>query len=196
VSRRRFISRLPRILLASVIAAVGFVGAAPSQASPNEAELKAAFVYNFLKFVDWPTYALGAPNAPLSVAIAGDGEAADAAFRFLDGKQVGNHAIAVRRVKVGDPLEGIHAVFFAESDTAKVQRALATMNAAAILTIGDDQLFAARGGMIAVFVEERKIRFEVNAGATGAKGLRVSSRLLALAKTVHAAAAGGKGDRP
>jgi hypothetical protein len=81
------------------------------------------------------------------------------------------------------------------TDKDKAHRTLATKSSAAVLTIGDDDQFAARGGIIGLYVEDRRVRFEVNAGAADATGLRVSSRLLALARLVRSSA-DGQGPRP
>ena len=166
-----------------------------AQSASNEAEVKAAFVYNFLKFVDWPPHALTRSDQPLSIAIVGEGPVADAVENLLEGKNVGMHPLVVVRVKAGDELAGVHAVFVTGADKERTYRTLATKGSAAILTIGDDDQFAARGGIIGLYVEDRRVRFEVNTGAADATGLRVSSRLLALARLVRSSA-NGQGARP
>ena len=166
-----------------------------AQGASNEADVKAAFVYNFLKFVDWPPHALARSDQPLSIAIVGEGPVADAVESLLEGKKVGTHALVVVRVKAGDPLADVHAVFVTGADKDKAHRTLATRGSAAILTIGDDDQFAARGGIIGLYVEDRRVRFEVNTAAADATGLRVSSRLLALARLVRSSA-NGQGARP
>lgn len=166
-----------------------------AQGASNEADVKAAFVYNFLKFVDWPSHALARPDQPLSIAIVGEGPVADAVESLLEGKKVGTHSLVVVRIKAGEPLADVHAVFLTGTDKDKAHRTLATKGSAAVLTIGDDEHFAARGGMIGLYVEDRRVRFEVNTGAADATGLRVSSRLLALARLVRSSA-DGQGPRP
>lgn len=155
--------------------------------------MKAAFVFNFLKFVDWPTQALTRPDESLTIAIVGEGAVADAAAKFLQGKRVGSHPLAVRRMKVGEPLSSIHAVFVTGAEAHQPHPILTTAGNASVLTIGDDEHFAARGGVIAVFVHDRKVRFEVNTDAADARALRVSSRLLSLARLVRAGASGKEG---
>ena len=166
-----------------------------AQSASNEAEVKAAFVYNFLKFVDWPPASLPRADQPLTVAIIGEGRVADAAASLLEGKKVSVHPLAVIRVKPGDPLSDVHAVFITGADHKEAQRTLASMAAAPVLTISDDAHFASRGGMIGLYVEDRRVRFEVNTDAADARGLRVSSRLLALARLVRSGA-NAVGPRP
>ena len=166
-----------------------------AQGASNEADVKAAFVYNFLKFVDWPPHALALSDQPLSIAIVGEGPVADAVESLLEGKKVGTHSLVVVRIKAGEPLADVHAVFVTGAHADKAHRTLATKGSAALLTIGDDDQFAARGGIIGLYVEDRRVRFEVNTGAADATGLRVSSRLLALARLVRSSA-NGQGARP
>ena len=166
-----------------------------AQGASNEAEVKAAFVYNFLKFVDWPAHALPKPDQPFSIAIVGEGSVADAVENLLQGKKISVYPLAVVRVKAGEPLSDVHAVFVTGADPEKARRTLATRGSAAVLTIGDDDQFAARGGIIGLYVEDRRVRFEVNTDAADARGLRVSSRLLALARLVRSSA-NGQGARP
>ena len=181
---------MSRLLLAWLFAAGGLVDRAFAQSASNEAEVKAAFVYNFLKFVDWPAHAVPKPEQPLSIAIVGEGSVADAVADLLGGKRVGEHPLIVMRVGAGDSLPDVHAVFVTATDREKALRTLATRASAAVLTIGDAHEFASRGGMIGLYLEDRRVRFEVNTDATDAKGLRVSSRLLALARLVRSSSNG------
>ena len=176
-------------------ALAGFVECAVAQPASNEAEVKAAFIYNFLKFVDWPPSSVPRADRPLTVAIVGDGPVAEATAKLLQGKRVSVHPVLVVRVEPGEPLSEVHAVFITGADQKEAHRTLASMASTAVLTISDDPHFASRGGMIGLYVEDRRVRFEVNTDATDASGLRVSSRLLALARLVRSSAA-GEGARP
>lgn len=190
----RVLRALGRLLVCAVAGACLTTRGA-AQGSSNEAEVKAAFVYNFLKFVDWPPHALARSDQPISIAIVGEGAVADAVESLLEGKNVGMHPLVVVRVKAGDPLPDVHAVFVTGADKDKAHRTLGNKGTAAILTIGDDDQFATRGGIIGLYVEDRRVRFEVNTGAADATGLRVSSRLLALARLVRSSA-NAQGARP
>ncbi len=182
-------------LLIVCAALCGVVESAFAQAASNEAEVKAAFVYNFLKFVDWPPASIPRADRPFTVAIVGEGPVADATASLLTGKRVSLHTLAVVRVKPGEPLADVHAVFITGADHKAAERTLASMAGAPVLTISDDAHFASRGGMIGLYVEDRRVRFEVNTDAADARGLRVSSRLLALARLVRSGA-NGQGARP
>lgn len=193
VSRRRSASRIANV--AFVLTALVAGARLQAQTSPDAAQIKAAFVYNFLKFVDWPAEAFHSPQDPFVVAIVGDGDTADATERFLGAKQVGARPIIVRRLKWDQSLTGVHAVFIAERDTKRLRHVLETAATASALTIGEGEDFAEHGGVIGLVIDDRKVRFDIDTDAAQAAGLRVSSKLLALTRVVHSSA-GRAGARP
>lgn len=185
-------TRAPRacgLLMTCAAALAGVVECAVAQPASNEADVKAAFVYNFLRFVDWPLSSVPRADRPLTIAIVGDGPVAEATAKLLQGRRVSVHPLLVVRVKPGEPFSEVHAVFITGADQKEAHRTLASMASAPVLTISDDAHFASRGGMIGLYVEAHRVRFEVNTDATNASGLRVSSRLLALARLVPSTAA-------
>ena len=180
MSRRRCTTRTV-LLLATLL-----LGArVEAQTAVDEAQVKAAFVYNFLKFVEWPADTLRGPQDAFVVLIIGDGATAEATERFLDAKLIGERPLLVRRIKWDQSLDGVEAVFVAERDEKKRRRVLDAASAAGALTIGEGEEFATRGGVIALLIENRKVRFDIDTVAANAAGLRVSSKLLALTRVVH-----------
>jgi len=167
---------------------LGFGAHANAQAPAGEAQIKAAFVYNFLKFVDWPADTFHNAQEAFVVAIVGEGDTADAAERFLEEKQLGARPIVVRRVKWDQPLAGVHAVLVTEHDGKRLRRVLDAATAASALSIGEGEDFALHGGVIGLLVDEHKVRFDIDTDAAQAAGLRVSSKLLALTRVVHSSA--------
>jgi hypothetical protein len=182
VSRRRCISKA--LLLAALAAFLPGVRAS-AQTPGEESVVKAAFGFNFLKFVEWPPEAFTGPAEPLVVAIVGGGGTADATERFLADKQVGGRPVVVRRVSWDAPLSGVHAAYVSETDRKKLARVLESAAAAGALSIGEGAEFASRGGVIALLIEERRVRFDIDMAAADASGLRISSKLLALTRVVH-----------
>jgi hypothetical protein len=173
--------------LLCVLLAVGC--RAGAQAPVDEAQIKAAFVYNFLKFVDWPETASTRADDPLVMAIIGEGPTADAVVAFLTTKRVGDRAIVIRHLTWDQPLAGVHAAFVSEGDSKRLRRVFDAAGVAAVLSIGEGHDFAARGGVIALVVEQRKVRFDIDTDAADTARLRISSKLLALGRVVHS----GKG---
>jgi hypothetical protein len=169
------------LLLATLLAGNRVVAQPPVA----EAQIKAAFVYNFLKFVEWPATAFNDPQHPFVVAIIGDGATADATEQFLASKQIGARLLVTRRLGWEDSLIGVHALFVAEPDPKKQRHIFAAAAEASVLSIGEGADFAVRGGVIGLLVENRKVRFDIDVDAAQAAGLLISSKLLALTRSVH-----------
>lgn len=166
-----------------------FVGTrAGAQAPADEAQIKAAFVFNFLKFVDWPVDSFHGQQDPFIIAIVGEGDTADATERFLTAKQIGTRPIVVRRIKWDQSLAGVHAVFVADHDAKRLRHVFEAAAAGSVLSIGEGEDFAAHGGVIGLLIDDRKVRFDIDTDAAQAAGLKVSSKLLALTRIVHSAA--------
>jgi hypothetical protein len=180
VSRRRCISSTLLLL-----ATLGVGACAGAQAVADEAQIKAAFVYNFLKFVEWPAGAFAGPYSPVIVAIIGDGPTADATAHFLALQRLDERQIVVRRVKEDQSLVGVHAAFVTEHDPWKLSQVLDSAASAGVLSIGEGEEFAAHGGVIALLVESRRVRFDIDLDAARAAGLQISSQLLALTRIVY-----------
>lgn len=177
-----------RLLLRA--ASAGFVlahfclpAARPQQPALSEAHVKAAFVYNFAKFVEWPAQALPA-DAPVVVGVAGDLDLAAVVRETLRNKSVQGHGFEVRYFPPNENLSLCHILFVASHEKLHVQRILHVAQDAPTLTIGEIRGFSDWGGIIELVLEDNKFRFEINAGAARRGGLRVSSRLLRLARTV------------
>jgi YfiR/HmsC-like len=180
VSERRF--TIKRLL---VLAALLFGVRVEAQSPMDESQVKAMFVYNFLKFVEWPVNTAVGAREPFVVVIIGEGATADATERFLESKTIGERPVAVRRARWDQSLEGVRAAFVVERDTRRLQRVIDAASAAGVLTIGEGENFATHGGVIGLLVEDRKVRFDVDTTAAQHAGLRVSSKLLALTRVVR-----------
>ena len=180
MSEPRSITR--RLLLLAAL----LVGArAQAQTPGDEAQVKAMFVYNFLKFVEWPVATSAGAREPFVVVIIGAGATADATERFLESKAIGTRPLVVRRYRWDQSLAGVHAAFVIEQDEKKLRRVLDAAASARVLTIGEGENFTTRGGVIGLLVIDRKVRFDVDTSAAQVAGLRVSSKLLALTRTVR-----------
>jgi len=182
VSGRR--STIKRTL---VFAALLLGARVDAQAPMDESQVKAMFVYNFLKFVEWPVDTSLRVKDPFVVVIIGEGATADATERFLESKAIGARPLVVRRTQWDQSLAGVRAAFVLEQDPKRLRRILDAAAAAGALTIGEGESFTTRGGVIGLLVEDRKVRFDVDTSAAQLAGLRVSSKLLALTRTVRSA---------
>ena len=166
-------------------------GQAPAGPATLEYEVKAAFVYNFAKFVDWPAAAFSDPAAPLTVCVLG----ADPFGAILDetvkGEQLERHPLAVARYRDAPPPGACHLLFVSASEERRYAALLAAVDGRRTLTVGDTISFLDAGGYLAFFLDNGRVRFAVNSELAGSSGLKVSSKLLRVAMPHEPARAEG-----
>ena len=179
--QRSIIKRL--VIIATLLFGVG----AEAQTAMDESQVKAMFVYNFLKFVEWPADSALGDRDPFVVIIIGEGPTADATERVLESRAIGDRPVFVRRIRWDQSLKGVRAAFVVERDEKRLRHVLDAAAAAGVLTIGEGEGFATRGGVIGLLVQDRKVRFDVDTTAAHRARLRISSKLLALTRTVRSA---------
>jgi hypothetical protein len=153
----------------------------PAQAV-GEYEVKAAFLFNFTRFVDWPP---SSGSSPFCIGIAGDDPFGDALEEVVKGRFAGGHAIVVKHIKPGEESAACEIVFVSGADARKMRAALGRLQHAAVLTVGEGPDFCHSGGVIAFQVEENKVRLEINPEAAQRARLQISSKLLSLATLVR-----------
>lgn len=170
------------------IAALGVVPSLVSAQTPTEYEVKAAFLFNFIKFVEWPVEAFAdvANDAvPVTIGVSGENPFGNALDEAVRGKMVAGHRILVKRVRSTDDLARLHVLFLSDSDRERVGQFLQRIGDKSVLTISDIEQFCQSGGVIAFLTEHGKVRFEINLTAAERHRLKISSRLLTLATKVH-----------
>jgi hypothetical protein len=156
--------------------------AAAERAQPSEYEVKAAFLLNFVKFVTWPHSEPNERHEPVSICIAGENPFGETLDLILRGESVDGRRITA--VKLDGRRPSSCSVLF----VAKSEREPAKLLAEAgvrVLTVGEEQSFLDQGGMIAFVVENRRVRFDINQRAVAKTSLRISSRMLAVARVVR-----------
>lgn len=147
---------------------------------PGEYQIKAAFIYNFAKFTEWPAEAFAGENAPLTVCIIGKNPFASA-LDFLGSKTVGNRKLVVLNVSRPEELKDCHILYIAASEKPRLAQILASVTVPGVLTISDIKNFSQAGGMISLVTQEDKVRFRINLKSAQRARLRLSSQLLKLA---------------
>lgn len=173
--------------LALALAACGLLATAMQSEgqAASESQLKAAFLYNFVKFVEWPPQSFADGDTPLVIGVMGDERVADALDQICKGRNVGGRKLVCRRLSRDGNLEGCHILFMATAERRHVAGILARLGDSSVLTVGDAEGFVSNGGMIGFVMQKSKIAFEVNAGVAKKKRLKISSQLLKLAKDVR-----------
>lgn len=158
----------------------------------SEYQVKAAFLYNFIKFIEWPDKAFSAPVDPIVVGVLGEDPFGAMLDETLAGKSVQGHSFKVARFSKLGAVEGCHVLFVADSDPGRVTAIVAREGRSPVLTVGELPGFVDLGGMIGFDVEARRVRFDVNLQALRAAGLKPSSQLLKVARTVRNESAPGE----
>ena len=151
---------------------------------PGEAEVKAAFVFNFIKFVEWPSSAFQSPEDPILLTILGN-DPIGAALASLDGKKVSGRRVVVRKVLSISGLERCHVLFVGASEKAALSTVLRAVQRWSVLTVADFEGFPGRGGTIGFVRQDDRVGFEINEGAARKVGLNVNAKLLYLGKTAR-----------
>jgi len=160
-------------------------GRPPAANTPLEYEVKAAFLFRFAQFVEWPSEAFKGASEPFTYCTIGDDPFHGALERTLSGKTLGERALRVEHLSGTGKIGECQVLFVGgPGDKKHVEEALASAGKLPILTVGEAEQFAEDGGAIGFCTEDNKIRFEVNLDAAGKAGLKISAKLLALAKTV------------
>ena len=163
----------------------GLLLAAELQAGEfDEYAVKAAYLYNFAKFVEWPAGAFADPAAALTICIAGDNPFGDA-LGTLSGKMVESHPVTVRHIPAATGLDQCHIVFIGRAEQGRIKPLLAKLARLPVLTVSDSGDFAQGGGMIGLIEAEQRIRFNINLAAARQANLKLSSQLLKLATIVE-----------
>jgi hypothetical protein len=167
-----------------LLAALALLFSRPALAEPTEQEIKAALIFNITRFVEWPATSFRAPGAPLVVAILGQDEVSDVLEPMLHHKTVGGHPLEVRWVQNAADARGCQLLYVAASEERRVASILHDVRGQATLTVAGIDHFADQGGHINLVVEDQRVRVLVNPTSAGASHLKISAKLLSLARIV------------
>jgi hypothetical protein len=174
-----------RWTIALVLAALSPAGAQ----SATEYEIKAAFLYRFASFVEWPPEE---SEAPVTICIAGDNPFGGALERVLHGKTLNGREFIVRALNGGGPPGDCRILFVSQSERKRLKPVLERYHGRRVLTVGDVPGFCETGGVVNFEVVNDRVQFEINPDAAGRAGLQLSSRLLSLARIVRDPGAPGR----
>lgn len=157
-----------------------------SQAAPAQRSeaLRVAYLYNFLKFVEWPAGSHATADSALRICASGEDDPVLGAIMVLQGREVGGRRLEVSVIPVGNSVQGCHVLYVATQRARDVSRLLELTSGQAILTVSDSEGFIRRGGMIGLVFLEGRLQFDVNLQAAQQVQLRLSSHLLRLARSV------------
>lgn len=154
-----------------------------AQASPSEYSLKAAFIFNFAKFVEWPESAFRL-KGEFCIATLGR-TPLDRELAALSGKSINGRSIVFRQLNTPEETAQCQVLFISRSELAKVERVLDLLKDLPVLTVADREDFCRKGGMLALEKEETRLVFDVNYRETQRAKLKVHSQLLRLARKIY-----------
>ncbi len=154
----------------------------------SESQAKATCLFNFLKFVEWPEDAFPDPLAPIVIGIVGSNPFGNVLSHVVGGKTVQGRALVIRTYRAGEDMRGSHILYISASEEKRLPQILSSLRGSSVLTVADMDRFLAAGGMIRLLTEGKQVRFTIDVNATGHARLKLSSKLLSVAR-----AAGGKG---
>ena len=175
---------LTYLVLALAFVALGNAPASRAEvAQLSENQVKAAYLFNFAKFVEWPASAFSGPAAPLVIGIIGKGPYSEA-HEALVGRTAKGRKVQVRQFTRIDEVGGCQILFIAGSERQHLKEILRALPASGVLTVSDIKHFCNSGGMIGLVVRGEKLQFEVNVGNAERAGLKLSSQMLKLALSV------------
>jgi hypothetical protein len=159
--------------------------AAQSPGSAAEYQIKAAYLYKFLAYIEWPPQAFERDRAPIAIGVLGSELLAGELAQVVAGREVNGHDIQVRRLRAGETASGLHVLFIGRSDSARVASIAAAVKGQPLLIVSESDDAFALGSAINFLVVDDKVRFDVALRPVEQAGLKVSSRLLAVARKVN-----------
>lgn len=175
--------RAPLALLFAALLLWAAAAGAQTASPGSETEVKAAFLYKFGDFVQWPPEAFSGATGPFVVGIVGADAIAGALERLVAQRSVQGHPVTVRRLRRGDSLAGVH-VLFARAEPAELRALLASAGGQPILAVTDSEGGLGAGSAINFVVEDERVRFDIALPAAERARLKISSRLLSVARRV------------
>jgi hypothetical protein len=149
-----------------------------------EYPVKAAFLVNFAKFAEWPADSLQGRASAVSICVLGDDPFGEVLEKTAAGRLVGGRPIVIERYRSVAEVQACHVLFIATSEWERLTQILESVAVQPVLTVAERDGFARQGGVIGLVVEDNLARFEVNLQAAQGKGLRLSSKLLGVARLV------------
>src|SRR6266498_3946449 len=169
--------------LVILLGAVFFAPQIQAQAF-KEYDLKATFLYHLAQFVDWPPKAFPTEETPLVIGILGTDPFGKVLDEIIQGEVIKNRKLTVERYRVVEEVKNCHILFISQSEAGHLDQIFSSLKARNILTVGDTEGFAQRGGIVRFRTENNKIRLRINIDAAKAANLTISSKLLRAAELV------------
>jgi hypothetical protein len=171
-------------ILWTLVFTVPALAYADADANPLAYQVKSAFLYNFTKFIEWPELQL-TTNGNLSICVVGEPEMYEVMRETIGRKLVNNHELQFKMIDHPGEANACQVLFLSFTDQRRLQDWLGAVSTAAVLTVSDSPGFIRGGGMIQFVIVDGKIRFDINQSAANRLKIKLSSKLLSLARNVN-----------
>ncbi|MEP6874235.1 MAG: YfiR family protein [Burkholderiales bacterium] len=172
------------LLTAMLVASVSTVCWGQVATTASESQVKAAFLYRFLGFVEWPAQAFERADSPLVIGVLGADALADELEAVVAERVVRGHPVEARKIRRGDSFAGLHVLFVGQAAGAAFPSLISASKGGALLAVTESEEALAQGSMINFVVVDNKVRFDVAPGPAELRNLKISSRLLTVARRV------------
>src|SRR5579871_5708171 len=185
-ARPRWLVRRTSLAYRAVLLAASLLlpGAYRSEAqTPTEYQVKAAYIFNFLKFVEWPGDAPDAGGKWI-VGVVGDSPVGEELTRLSEGKEVLGRSLQIKRLQGAESFRDCNILFISPSERKRWPSILSALRGSSVLTVADMEDFVGSGGMVQLLVEDTRVRMVIDVSATNRAKLKVSSKMLLLARVV------------
>lgn len=182
--RRRLAGAFRRSGLALILGLFPLFARPAEAATPEEFQVKAIFLYNFVQFVDWPPGSFATPESPIVIGVLGQDPFGGFLDELVRGERVKGRPLVVERYRWPGEIDECHVLFISGSEGSRIEQIAAALRGRPILTVGDWESFARHGGMIHFVLENKRVRLRINLDAARAVGLTISSKLLRSAESV------------
>jgi len=179
LTSRRGWRRLALLAVLNLLAAVS--AEAEGAFVSKEYQIKAAFLYNFTKFIEWPPQAFADASSPIVLGVSCPNGIDSELEQIVKDRKVNGRPLVVRRIAAATEARSLHLLFLCADEDARFEAIKAAAQDQALVTVGETPDFHALGGMITFVLEDDKIRFEINADAADRAGVRISAQLQKLA---------------
>ena len=173
-----------RITWALLAALVACSHPARAQASP-EYKLKAAYLFNFAKFVDWPSNTFAEATTPIVIGVLGEDPFGTVLEEIVQGRTINGRPLTIQRARRLEELKTCQLLFISRSEQQRLKNILTQLGERPVLTVSDADNFLDGGGTIRLLMEGRSVRFEISAVASERAGLKIDAQLLNLARAVR-----------
>jgi hypothetical protein len=178
-------SRALPLLVAILVLTVARPLRAADPSSLTEDQIKAGFLFNFMRFVDWPAKDYETSTSSITVCIIGETPVTPLLIEAAKDKLIEGRSVLVKHVKTNEDFRGCHLLFIASNESSKEPVIFSKLAGANVLTVGEDPGFALAGGVLNFLTQDNRVKLELNLDAATRANLKISAKLIAVSHLVH-----------